>query len=110
MISKLTFLISEGIRSIARDRVSSIVSCLALAVSLLILSLAYFCSDYLFVQKNKITKDYEIEVFFNECVDINANKKICYDRVCEDKECNKEYIFYLNKWFENKLFDNRIYN
>ena len=110
MISKLTFLISEGIRSIARDRVSSIVSCLALAVSLLILSLAYFCSDYLFVQKNKITKDYEIEVFFNECVDINANKKICYDRVCKDKECNKEYILYLNKWFENKLFDNRIYN
>ena len=80
LINKLSFLFQESLRSLIRTKVPSIVSSLAIAVSLLILSIAY-C---LFVSFQDLTlqfKDrFSIEVFFqneiNEEIAKNEFNKI----------------------------------
>ena len=95
LINKLSFLIQESLRSLVRTKVPSIVSSLAIAVSLLILSIAY-C---LFTSFQDITlqfKDrFSVEVFFidniNEDIAKNEfNKILLYDGIDEGLFINKD--------------------
>ena len=73
MFNKFIFLFFESLKSIGRSKLHSIVSSLAIGVSLIVLSLSYclyaFLSDY----KTDIDDIYEIEVYFEKNV---CSKKI----------------------------------
>ena len=95
LINKLSFLIQESLRSLVRTKVPSIVSSLAIAVSLLILSIAY-C---LFTSFQDITLEFKdrfsVEVFFidnvNEDIAKNEfNKILLYDGIDEGLFVNKD--------------------
>ena len=66
LINKILFLLQESLHSLVRTKVPSVVSSLAIAVSLLVLSISYS----LYISFNDLTlkfKDrYSIEVFFIE--------------------------------------------
>ena len=88
MINKFIFLLQESFISIVRTKVPSIVASLAIAVSLLVLSVAY-C---LFVSFENLTlkfKDrYTVEVFFLEEIQENAaikefNRVLLFDGIEE---------------------------
>ena len=94
MINKLVFLLQESLVSIVRTKVPSIVSSLAIAVSLLVLSIAY-C---LFISFENLTlkfKDrYSIEVFFLEDIQetqviAEFNKILLFDGIEEGIFINK---------------------
>ena len=74
LINKISFLFQESLRSLVRTKVPSIVSSLAIAVSLLILSIAY-C---LFISFQDLTlqfKDrFNVEVFFLDYLDEESAK------------------------------------
>ena len=66
MINKFIFLIQESVRSLLRTKIPSLVSSLAIAVGLFIVSIAY-CFYVSFQHLTLDFKDgYNIEVFFNE--------------------------------------------
>ncbi len=74
MINKFIFLLEESLRSLFRTKIPTIVSSLAIAVSLFIISIAY-CLYINFEDFTLEFKDrYSIEVFFNN--DLNENKAI----------------------------------
>ena len=74
MINKFLFLLEESLRSIFRTKIPTIVSSLAIAVSLFIISITY-CLYISFQDLTSEFKDrYSIEVFFNS--DLNENKAI----------------------------------
>ena len=76
MINKFIFLLQESLRSLIRTKIPSVVSSLAIAVSLLILSIAY-CLYISFKDLTLEFKDrYSIEVFFLD--DINKNDAILF--------------------------------
>ena len=111
LINKLSFLFQESLRSLIRTKVPSIVSSLAIAVSLLILSIAY-C---LFVSFQDLTlqfKDrFSIEVFFQSEIDEGIaknefNKILLYDGIEEGLFINKEEAANIFK----KEFDEDILN
>jgi len=94
LINKLVFLLQESLVSIVRTKVPSIVSSLAIAVSLLVLSIAY-C---LFISFENLTlkfKDrYSIEVFFLEDIQetqviAEFNKILLFDGIEEGIFINK---------------------
>ena len=94
MINKLVFLLQESLISIVRTKVPSIVSSLAIAVSLLVLSIAY-C---LFISFENLTlkfKDrYSVEVFFLENIQETQaieefNKILLFDGIEEGIFINK---------------------
>ena len=71
MINKFIFLLQESLRSLIRTKIPTMVSSLAIAVSLLIISVAY-CLYITFQDLTLEFKDrYSIEVFFTE----NLNEK-----------------------------------
>ena len=71
MINKLIFLLQESINSFIRTKIPSLVSSLAIAVSLLILSISY-CLYISFQDLTLKFKDrYSIEVFFIESINEN---------------------------------------
>ena len=73
LINKIIYLINEGFRSLWRTKVPSIVSSLAISVSLIIVSITY-CLYVNFEYMILDFKDnYKIEVFFNE----DINKEEC---------------------------------
>ena len=74
MINKIIYLTNEGFRSLWRTKVPSMVSSLAISVSLIIVSITY-CLYVNFEYMILDFKDnYKIEVFFNE--DVNKNQCI----------------------------------
>ena len=74
MINKFIFLLEESLRSLFRTKIPTIVSSLAIAVSLFIISITY-CLYINFEDFTLEFKDrYSIEVFFNN--DLNENKAI----------------------------------
>ena len=88
LINKLSFLFQESLRSLVRTKVPSIVSSLAIAVSLLILSIAY-CLFTSFQDLTLQFKDrFSVEVFFIDNIgeDIaknEFNKILLYDGIEE---------------------------
>ena len=76
MFSKFKFLLLESIKSIGRIKIHSIVSSLAIAVSLIILSLSYCLYTFLSNYKSQITDIYKVEVYFDNNVcksDLNSS-------------------------------------
>jgi len=111
LINKISFLFQESLRSLVRTKVPSIVSSLAIAVSLLILSIAY-C---LFISFQDLTlqfKDrFSVEVFFLDYLDEESaknefNKILLYDGIEEGLFINKEEAANI---FKNE-FDEDILN
>ena len=111
MINKFIFLLQESLISIVRTKVPSIVASLAIAVSLLVLSVAY-C---LFISFENLTlkfKDrYTVEVFFlediNESEAINEfNKILLFDGIEEGVFIDKKKAANIFK----KEFDEDILN
>ena len=98
MINKFIFLLQESLISIVRTKVPSVVASLAIAVSLVVLSVAY-C---LFISFENLTlkfKDrYSVEVFFLE--EIKEN-----DAIKEEKKVyqHKDYIIVWLTLREKKL-------
>ena len=111
LINKLSFLFQESLRSLIRTKVPSIVSSLAIAVSLLILSIAY-CLFFSFQDLTLQFKDrFSIEVFFqneiNEEIAKNEfNKILLYDGIEEGLFISKQEAANIFK----KEFDEDILN
>ena len=63
MINKIFFLIGESLRSVIRTKVHTIVSSLAIAVSLIIISVTYFLFELWTNYKSTLTSQYKIEVY-----------------------------------------------
>jgi len=95
LINKLSFLFQESIRSLIRTKVPSVVSSLAIAVSLLILSIAY-CLFTSFQDLTLQFKDrFSVEVFFIDTIDEETaknefNKILLYDGIEEGLFINKD--------------------
>ncbi len=66
MINKFIFLIQESVRSLLRTKIPTLVSSLAIAVGLFIVSIAYCCYTSFQYLTLDFKDGYNIEVFFNE--------------------------------------------
>ena len=70
MFSKLLFLISESFRSLYRAKIPALISCITIAISLVILSIAIF-TYYNFIGLSKsIKSEFAIETFFNQDISV----------------------------------------
>ena len=74
IINKLTYLLSESLKSISRSIVPSIISSLTIAVSLVVLSVSYFLYNNVKIFTAELKDEYKIEVFFNN--DLNLQDAI----------------------------------
>ncbi len=74
IINKLTYLLSESLKSISRSIVPSIISSLTIAASLVVLSVSYFLYNNVKIFTAELKDEYKIEVFFNN--DLNLQDAI----------------------------------
>ena len=75
MISKIKFIIAESFRGFFYAWTPALLSCITIGISLFVITISFF-SYYLFINyTNTVTKDYELNVFFNESTSLeNAEK------------------------------------
>ena len=70
MFSKFIFLISESFRGLYRTKIPALISCITIAISLVILSIAIF-TYYNFIGLSKsIKSEFAIETFFNQDISV----------------------------------------
>ncbi|OUW20429.1 MAG: hypothetical protein CBD21_04355 [bacterium TMED161] len=75
MISKIKFIIAESFRGFFYAWTPALLSCITIGISLFVITISFF-SYFLFINyTNTVTKDYELNVFFNESISLeNAEK------------------------------------
>ena len=111
LINKFLFLVQESLSSLLRTKIPSLVSSLAIAVSLIIISISYFMYVSFYDLTIKFKDRYAIEVFFiDEVKDKDAiegfNKILLLDGIEEGLFINKEDAAKIFK----KEFDEDIIN
>ena len=111
LINKITYLFSEGIKSVYRAVLPSLVSSMTIAVSLIILSTSYFLYSNLQYYTTDFKNEYKIEVFFNNNLSLNEgldtfNKILLIDGIEEGVFIDKETASQIFK----KEFDEDILN
>ena len=111
LINKITYLFSEGIKSVYRAVLPSLVSSMTIAVSLIILSISYFLYSNLQYYTTDFKNEYKIEVFFNNNLSLNEgldtfNKILLIDGIEEGVFIDKETASQIFK----KEFDEDILN
>ena len=75
MISKIKFIIAESFRGFFYAWTPALLSCITIGISLFVITISFF-SYFLFITyTDTVTKDYELNVFFNESTSLkNAEK------------------------------------
>tara|TARA_A100001015_G_scaffold310522_1_gene412101 strand:+ start:226 stop:1095 length:870 start_codon:yes stop_codon:yes gene_type:complete len=75
MISKIKFIIAESFRGFFYAWTPALLSCITIAISLFVITISFF-SYFLFITyTDTATKDYELNIFFNESASLeNAEK------------------------------------
>tara|TARA_A100001011_G_C14307689_1_gene843967 strand:+ start:1063 stop:1932 length:870 start_codon:yes stop_codon:yes gene_type:complete len=75
MISKIKFIIAESFRGFFYAWTPALLSCITIAISLFVITISFF-SYFLFITYTETaTKDYELNIFFNESASLeNAEK------------------------------------
>ena len=111
LVNKITYLFSEGIKSVYRAVLPSLVSSMTIAVSLIILSISYFLYSNLQYYTTDFKNEYKIEVFFNNNLSLNEgldtfNKILLIDGIEEGVFIDKETASQIFK----KEFDEDILN
>ena len=111
VINKITYLFFEGIKSVYRAVLPSLVSSMTIAVSLIILSTSYFLYSNLQYYTTDFKNEYKIEVFFNNNLSLNEgldtfNKILLIDGIEEGVFIDKETASQIFK----KEFDEDILN
>ena len=111
LINKITYLFSEGIKSVYRAVLPSLVSSMTIAVSLIILSISYFLYSNLQYYTTDFKNEYKIEVFFNNNLSLSEgldtfNKILLIDGIEEGVFIDKETASQIFK----KEFDEDILN
>ena len=71
MITKFLFLLSESIRALFRAKLPAAISCVTIAIALIIFSLAYFSYVNLIGYSYQFKSKYRIEVFFKSDINID---------------------------------------
>ena len=94
-INKFIYLFNEGIKSVYRAILPSLVSSLTIAVSLVILSISYFLYINLHYYTSNFKNEYKIEVFFENNLSLNQgldtfNKILLIDGIEEGVFIDKE--------------------
>ena len=75
MISKVKFIIAESFRGFFYAWTPALLSCITIGISLFVITISFF-SYFLFITyTDTVTKDYELNVFFNESISLDNAEK-----------------------------------
>jgi len=70
MISKIKFIIAESFRGFFYAWTPALLSCITIGISLFVITVSFF-SYFLFITyADTVTKDYELNVFFETCINV----------------------------------------
>jgi len=75
MISKIKFIIAESFRGFFYAWTPALLSCITIGISLFVITISFF-SYFLFITySDTVTKDYQLNVFFNESTSLDNAEK-----------------------------------
>ena len=95
LLNKLIYLSIEGLKTIYRSILPSLISSFTISISLIILSIAYFLYLNLYNYTSDFKNEYKIEVFFNDNLSLSEsldtfNKILLFDGIEEGVFVDKE--------------------
>ena len=113
LINKFIYLLLEGVKSLYRSILPSLVSSITISISLVILSISYFLYINLYNYTAEFKNEYKIEVFFTNSINLNEgldtfNKILLIDGIEEGVFIDKESAAAIFKKEFNENVENII--